>query len=150
MSARNVTRALARMAVSFHVLAPERNGASYGLFPNADRRRRPIVRLTCADVAALQAEGAIQPMGDDSFALTDAGRARVRREQAEPGEAYVAQHRDVVDRAVLKADGSVVTVRGHDADATLRRLAACMRFSGSPAPAIRWLPPYEITPVAEN
>jgi hypothetical protein len=132
MSARNVTRALARMAVSSHLLAPERNGSSYGLYPNADRRRRPIVRLTRAEVEALHAEGAIEKVGDDEFVLSEAGRSRARREQAAPGEAFLAQHRDVVDRAVLEPDGGVATVRGHDADATLRRLAALRDAAGAP------------------
>lgn len=82
MSARNVARALARMAVSSHLLAPERSGARYGLYPNADRRRRPIVRLTREEVNALHAEGAIEAAGEDAFVLSAAGRSRAQREQA--------------------------------------------------------------------
>jgi Domain of unknown function (DUF6456) len=132
MSARNVTRALARMSVSSHMLALDRSGAGYGLYPNADRRRRPMVRLTLEEVDALRADGAIEKAGDDGFVLSEAGRARVRREQAAPGEAFMAQHRAVVDRAVLDAGGSASTVRGYDADATLRRLAALRDAAGAP------------------
>lgn len=132
MSARNVTRALARMAVSYHVLAPERGGVSFGLIPNADRRRRPVVRLTHDEVLALHADGAIERATDGAFVISEGGRARARRERAAPGEAFVAQHRAVIDRAVVSADGSVASVRGHDADATLRRLAALRDAAGAP------------------
>jgi hypothetical protein len=132
MSERNVTRALARMAVSSHLLAAERSGASFGLYPNADRRRRPIVRLTRDEVNTLRADGALETVGEDAFVLSEAGRSRARRQQAAPGEGFVAQHRDVIDRAVVGPDGGVGTVRGHDADATLRRLAALRDAAGAP------------------
>lgn len=44
----------------------------------------------------------------------------------------MAQHRDVIDRSVVGADGGVASVRGHDADATLRRLAALRDAAGAP------------------
>lgn len=132
MSARSVARALARMVVSSHLLAAERSGASFGLYPNADRRRRPIVRLTREEVSALHAEGAIEAVGEDTFVLSEAGRSRARREQAAPGEAFAAQHRDVIDRSVVCADRGFTSVRGHDADATLRRLGALRDAAGAP------------------
>lgn len=120
------------MATSSHLLAAERSGASFGLYPNADRRRRPIVRLTRDEVTALRADGAIEQAGADTFVISEGGRARARREQALPGEAFLAQHRDVIDRAVIDADGGVFSVRGHDAGETLRRLASLRDAAGSP------------------
>jgi hypothetical protein len=132
MSVRNVTRALARMAVSSHVLVAERGGAIYGLYPNADRRRRPIVPLTREEVGALRADGAIEEAGNDLFVISPAGRARVCRAQAAPAEAFMAQHRPVIDRAIVNRDGGVATVRGHDAEAILRRLAGLRDAAGAP------------------
>lgn len=129
MSARLVTRALARMAASACALAPYRDG--YGVYPNADRRRRPVVRLTRDDVQELASSGAIEAQGD-AFVLSEAGRARTRRDDALPEEAFVAQHRPIVERAVMGADGGVQTTRGHDADTAMRRLAALKDANGAP------------------
>lgn len=129
MSVRSVERALTRMAASACVLAPYRDG--YGLYPNADRRRRPSVRLTSDEVRALASAGAIAARGD-AFVLSDAGRARARRNEALPDEAFAAQHRPVVARSVMREDGLVMSARGHDADAAMRRLAALKDANGAP------------------
>lgn len=131
MSERSVTRALARLAARDCVLAPERGGG-YGVLPNRDRRRRPVVRLSAADVQALLSSGAIVAVEDGAFVLSDAGRARAARENATPTEAYAAEHRPIVDRPVMDGDGDVHVVRGHDADRTLRRLAGLHDASGRP------------------
>ena len=137
MSARLVTRALARMAASACALAPYRDG--YGVYANNDRRRRPVVRLTRDEVEALASSGAIEAK-DDTFVLSEAGRARTRREDALPEEAFVAQHRPIMARAVMGADGGVLNARGHDADAALRRLAALKDANGAP-----WLSSAELS-----
>ena len=86
---RRIERALARLAAPSAELAPERDGASFGVFPHGDRRRRPIVRLSAAEVRALEAEGAIAALTDGGvFVLSEAGRARVRRDAAADGEAF--------------------------------------------------------------
>jgi len=138
MSARRVERVLARMAVSGWPLAQERTGDRYAVYPNGDRRRRPVVRIDGEAVRALESSGAIVRQ-DDMFVLSQAGDARVRREAAVPAEAFLAQHRDVIDRTVLNADGGVRRVRGHDPDAVLRRLAALRDGGGEP-----WLSAPEI------
>jgi hypothetical protein len=137
MSARLVTRALARMAASACALAPYRDG--YGVYVNNDRRRRPLVRLTRDEVEALASSGAVEAK-DDTFVLSAAGHARARREQALPEEAFVAQHRPIVARAVMVADGGVSNVRGHDADAAMRRLASLKDANGAP-----WLSAAELS-----
>lgn len=63
------------------------------------------------EVKALSASGAIEPVGDGVFVLSDAGRARVRREGAAHGDAFVAQHRKIVDRDVIDDDGKLRKAR---------------------------------------
>jgi hypothetical protein len=131
MSAR-VERALDRLAAQHCILAPERSGRGLGVFPNGDRRRRPLVRLTAAEVRALESSGAIVDAGDGAFVLSAAGRALVRRTSAAPSEAYAAQHRPVVDRVVADGEGLLRAARGHDADGAMRRLAALRDGAGKP------------------
>ncbi|HET9229703.1 MAG TPA: DUF6456 domain-containing protein [Vitreimonas sp.] len=123
MSERSMARALERLAARNGVLAPERGGASYGVIANGDRRRRPLIRLSAAEVRELAAEGALSAAGDGGYVLTEAGRARVARERAAPMEAYAAQHRPILDRPVMDADGDVRMARGYDVDRVLRRLS---------------------------
>jgi hypothetical protein len=142
MSARGVERALARLCAPGAVLAPERAGMSFGLYPNGDRRRRPIVRLSAAEVGELGSSGAIAAAGE-GFAITDAGRARARREGARSDEAFTAQHGPIVDRAVMDGDGAARTVRGFEIDGVIRRLAALRDASG-----VAWLTGAEIAAAA--
>lgn len=142
MSDRRVERALARMSATGAHLAPERDGGRFALFPNNDRRRRPLARLSADEARALEASGVLTREGE-YYALTAAGRSRVTREAATPGEAFVAQHRAIVDRAVIELDGGARRVRGHDADAVLRRLAALRDGDGA-----AWLSSAEIAAAA--
>jgi hypothetical protein len=142
MSERLVERALARMSGTGALLSPERGGARYALYPNNDRRRRPIARVSAVEARELEANGVLARAGD-AYALTEAGRARVARDDAAPAEAFVAQHRPVIDRTVVEADGRARTVRGHDADATIRRLAALRDGNGA-----AWLNAAEIAAAA--
>ena len=140
MSERLVERALARMAATGALLTPDRGGARYALFPNNDRRRRPLVRLSAEEARALEASGALAREGE-GYAITKAGRALVARETASPSEAFLAQHRPI--RAVIEADGRTRVVRGHDADAILRRLAALRDGNGA-----AWLDSAELAAAA--
>lgn len=142
MSERRIERALARMSATGALLAPERGGARFALFPNNDKRRRPLASLSAEEARALEASGVLARAGD-GYALTEAGRAHVARAAAAPSEAFVAQHRAVVDRAVIEADGRARHVRGHDADTVLRRLAALRDGDGA-----AWLNGAEIAAAA--
>ncbi len=142
MSERRVERALARMSATGALLTAELGGARFALFPNNDKRRRPLARLSAEEARALEASGVLAREGD-GYALTSAGRTHVTREAAAPDEAFVAQHRAVVDRAVIEVDGRARRVRGHDADAVLRRLAALRDGDGA-----AWLNGAEIAAVA--
>jgi len=129
MSERGVERALARLDSGNAVLAPDR-GAGFGVFAGGDRRRRPLARLDERAVRALEASGALQKAGDDAFVLSEAGRARVRRERASPGEAFQAQHGGIVERPIVEACGAVRTVRGYDRAGAVRRLSALRGANG--------------------
>lgn len=139
MSARAVQRALMRLTSPNCVLAREARGDLFGVFPGGDRRRRPVVRLTAEEARTLEADGAIEMTRDGVYVLSAAGSSRGRREQAAPAEAFAAQHRPIVDRDVVDADGDVHAVRGHDPDAIVRRLSAMRDSNGAP-----WLSAVEL------
>jgi hypothetical protein len=126
-------RVLARLARPGAILAlVARGGRGFGVFAKGDRRRRPLTRLTAAEVRSLEAEGVIARDSDlDGFILSSAGEARLARATAaSDGEAFVAQHRRVVARTVMDKDGERRTVRGHDPAESLRKMAAFRDVNG--------------------
>lgn len=131
-------RAVARLAMKGALLAPLKTGSTFGVFPRGDRRRRPVARLSSQDVTELDTTGALTPRGD-GFVLSKAGLALVRREAAEPGEAYLAQHGALAERSVIEADGAIRSVRGREPSSLLRRLAQLCDANGAP-----WLDATEI------
>lgn len=140
MSARGVERALLRLASPQAVLAPDRDGKGFAVFTTGDRRRRPAARLSAAEMAALDAEGALAPSPEkDAFVLSPAGHARVRRDAATPQERFAAQHRPILDRTVMDGDGAPRRVRGHEDNAALKRLATLRAADGAP-----WLNAHEL------
>ena len=138
MAARGLERALLRLASPQAVLAPVRQGGNYGVFPNGDRRRRPLARITAEAVRELAADGAIEAAGE-GFVLSEAGHARVRRDAASADERYLAQHASVGERPVIDGDGDVRRVRGVAASDVIARLAALRDSAGAP-----WLSASEI------
>jgi len=131
-SAKRISRVLARMASASAVLRLDRAGPDYGVFAQGDRRRRAMVRLPAADVRLLEADGVIAARVDGAFGLSAAGLARVAREAAEDGEAFIAQHQNLVERAVVDADGALRKVRGFDPEGPMRRLGALRGAKGEP------------------
>jgi hypothetical protein len=79
MSERRIARALSRLASPGAVLAPDR-ASGFGVYVKGDRRRRPIVRLSSAEVRAVEADGAIVADGEGAFVLSAAGASRVLRD----------------------------------------------------------------------
>lgn len=143
MSTRTPERMLQRLAAANGVLMPEREGRGYCYYPNGDRRRRPLVRLSASQVGALQSEGVLTTT--PPIMLSDAGRARIRREAADDAdEPYLAQHAPITTRSVIDEQGAVHAVRGIDWDASLRRLAALRDNSGAP-----WLSADELAAAAQ-
>lgn len=133
MSARDVERALARLAGASTVLARTRDGARFGVFANGDRRRRPLARLHAEDVRALSAAGALTPLKEDeTYVLSPAGRARVLRTQVGSEEMFLAQHAALVTKDTADADGVRRTVSAVDGGAVLKRLASLRDGAGGP------------------
>lgn len=87
------------------VLAPLPAGrVGLGVFAGADRRRRPFATASVADAQAAVSDGlliAIQGV----YALTDAGRAALRRQDARTDQPFGEQHRRTGARPVMEADG---------------------------------------------
>lgn len=140
MSAQKVERALARLASPGSVLARDRDGVRYGVFPNGDRRRRPVARLAAPEVRALASAGALDGSDDTGFVLSAAGRTRVRRESAAESEAYLAQHAPLETRAFISASGAIGDVRAVVSNAAIRRLAQLRDANGAP-----WLSAAEVS-----
>lgn len=110
----------------------ERPDGGFGVHPNGDRRRRQTVRLSAAEVSKLETDGVVIARDDGAFVLTAAGASRVRRDGAQEGEAFFAQHRDVMDRAVVDEAGGIRVMRGFDPDVVMRRLAGLRNAAGRP------------------
>ncbi len=130
---RNAVRALARLNGPEAVLAPEKDGAGFGVFSKGDRRRRPLAKLSAQEVKTLLSAGVLAALDEkNAFVLTEAGRARARREAAAPPESYLAQHRPIETRNAIDEAGALIQVRGHDAHAGLKRLSALRGADGRP------------------
>ena len=130
MSGRRLQRAIARLSCPGAVLAADRIGSGFGVYPKGDRRRRPVVCLTASEVQLLQSEGALRALSAEEFVLTAAGVARARREQSPEAEAFIAQHGGLTDRGIITGNGDVETVRGFAIDVLIRRLAAMKTSDG--------------------
>ncbi|MBK6703518.1 MAG: hypothetical protein IPG56_06980 [Caulobacteraceae bacterium] len=98
-------------------------GQDYGVFTKRDRRRRALLRLRADELRALESE-ALSAGPKNGVRFDAAGFARVAREAARRDEAFIAQHRDIVPRTVIDADGGFRKVRGMDSEVVMRRLAA--------------------------
>jgi hypothetical protein len=132
MSARRVARVLARLSTAEAELRVCGNGPDYGVFSRRDRRRRALLRLSAAETRTLESEGLIEADAAGVFRLSAAGEAKVARDCAAPGEEFLAQHDAVVPRHVIDEDGALRTVRGFDAEAPMRKLAAMRGPNGEP------------------
>jgi len=132
MSARRIARVLARLAAADAELRLDGEGPNYGLFTGRDRRRRALLRLSAAELRALESAGLVQSAGEGAFRLSAAGEAKVIRDAAADGEDFISQHGAVVPRDVIDDDGAVRRVRGLDPEAPMRRLAALRGPRGEP------------------
>lgn len=127
-------RAVARLASEGAVLAPTRDGRVFGVFARGDRRRRPLVKVHMRDVQALRAEGVITALDSaaQTYALSAAGRRRVRRDRDASPHAYLAQHAALADVETIDPDGCVRVVRAVDDEAPLKRLTHLRGSRGAP------------------
>ncbi len=131
MSERRIVRALARLAKGDAALRPTSGRRGFGVFAGRDRRCRALLRLSAAEVRELESQGVIELSHEDCYVLNAAGLARVAREAAAPGEAYIAQHEALVSRDVINDAGDVRTVRGLDPEVVMRKLAALRGPNGA-------------------
>ncbi|MES1156193.1 MAG: DUF6456 domain-containing protein [Alphaproteobacteria bacterium] len=135
----SISRALARLAGPRAILAPDRSGVGFAVYLNGDRRRRPVAKLNTEQVKQLTSDGALVALTErGAFVLSRAGRALVRREEAPPDEAFLAQHGEMRDRAVMEADGAE-RMRRAIGTGGLKRLALLRDSRGAP-----WLAPEEM------
>lgn len=117
---------MVRLAKPGRVLAPlpgARTG--YGVYSGSDRRRRPFAVASAREAARALSEGVIFAAGQDSFTLTDAGRARIRRE-AVPGpeeDRFAGQHRELGERAVIDRGGQISILVANLSESPLARYA---------------------------
>jgi hypothetical protein len=134
-----IERALARLESAGAILAPARTGRGFGVFAKGDRRRRPLARLTTAQVRAIESAGAIERNGGgDCFVLSRAGAARVARSASDPAEAYQSQHQPIIARTIVDTTGALRSAKGHDPD-PLRKLSGLRDANGQP-----WFSPLEL------
>ncbi|HCK85266.1 MAG TPA: hypothetical protein DHW63_12340, partial [Hyphomonadaceae bacterium] len=126
-----VEKALMRLSLPGAVLARKAGGPHFGVYAAGDRRRRPLAKLSVAEVRTLETAGALKAH-EDSFVITDAGRARARRELAAPGEAFLVQHGAVIERSVIDKHGTLRSARGFEPSSVLHRLIALRDANGAP------------------
>ena len=101
-------------------------GRSFGVFGGSDRRRRPFAILSAAELQTALERGLVEPDGEQSFVITDAGRAHLRRANEKPADdaqPFAAQHRDMVDRPVMTAAGRIELARANRLASPLARYA---------------------------
>jgi len=113
---------LKRLDAPGRVLAPLPGGRrGYGVFSDADRRRRPLAIAADAEARKAEADGALEA-GPHGLVLTAAGQARLRRDEA--GGDFAAQHRRTGVRTVMGPEGRMQTVQADlDASSPLARYA---------------------------
>lgn len=129
MSAAKANAKLSRLAAP--EAAVRRHGDDFGVFRSGDRRRRPALRVTRAELRAWLGEGLIARLdeAEEAYGLTPAGLAAARRENAEEAP-FLAQHRAIQARAVADEDGEIRWARGFDPHVALKRLAALRDADG--------------------
>jgi len=118
---------LARAARPGCRIAPLPGRRGYGVFASADRRRRPLARLSESELKAGLADGTLVAGADGShWCLGDAGRARLKRLERsddDEGQGFQAQHRTLHARPVMQADGRIVVAQASLEASPLARYA---------------------------
>ncbi|MGP1274447.1 MAG: DUF6456 domain-containing protein [Caulobacterales bacterium] len=125
-----------RLARKGRRIAPLPGGRGYGVYSGTDRRRRPLALLTPAELQAAISGGLVETAGQGGWELTDAGHARLKREETirheSDGEGgFASQHRTLADRAVMQADGRIALARANIDASPLARYAVARE--GRPA-----------------
>lgn len=111
-------RWLRRLARPGALLLPASRGGGHAVYPGGDRRRRPLARVSPVQFEKAREAGWLARRGA-GHVLSAAGARRVRGE----GEDFALQHRDMVDRPVIREDGEIVTVRANAREGALGKWA---------------------------
>ncbi len=101
-------------------------GRSFGVYAGPDRRRRPFAVLGARELENALHAGLVEPGKRESFTLTEAGRAHLRRNRDGAGEGaqpFADQHREIEARAVMTPTGRIETVRANRLASPLARYA---------------------------
>jgi hypothetical protein len=109
-------RALARQQAVLLPLAG-RNGG-FGVFPRADRRRRPLARASAVQVEAAEAKGWLCRRGEGRGLSAD-GLLAARSRSSDPAE----RHRKMVERPVMLDTGLIVTANANAREGALGKWA---------------------------
>ena len=120
MSAPRWMRALARDGAVLLPLAG--SDSRYGVYPRADRRRRPVARAARGDVEAAARKGWLENRGPGQV-LSATGRSEAGREPDEGAEP-AARHRTMADRPVMSATGRIETARANLREGALGKWTA--------------------------
>lgn len=99
---------IARLARPGCVLAPLPGGevggqAGYGVYPQGDRRRRPLAKVSQAALQRALSDGAVAA-GEGGYLLTGDGAARARRNGA-GAAGFAVQHGPIERRILTDPDG---------------------------------------------
>lgn len=116
MNAPRWMRALARDGNVLLPIAGRSKGR--GVFPGADRRRRPVARISANQAERAEAQGWLTRRGA-GHVLSAAGLAVLRQDMD-----VADQHRDWVDRPVMLETGTIVTARANAREGALGPWAA--------------------------
>lgn len=129
-------RWLSRLTGAGRCLAPLPGGrAGHGVYAGQDRRRRPLAVLAPGEARAALSAGLIEADGPDCWRITEAGRARVRRDQASGETAFADQHREMGVRTVIEPDGRLRAAMADLAASPLARYAKAGRIEAVHAAA---------------
>lgn len=125
---------LIRLARPGRCVAALPGARGYGVFAGTDRRRRPLALLKEAELRAGITDGILEGGEAGRWYLSDAGRARLKREQsgdAGGADPFAAQHRTPVSRPVMQADGRIALASANLDASPLARYAQAR--NGRPA-----------------
>ncbi len=123
MTARAELSWLVRLDKPGRFLAPLPAGrAGHGVYDGPDRRRRPFAIASPRQVADALSSGLVEP-GKAGIVITEAGRARLRRERAAPERAFSEQHAEIGVKPVIDPDGVIRELAANLSQSPLARYA---------------------------
>jgi len=94
-----------RLGQAGRVLAPLPGGqGGYGVYASADRRRRPLARISAGELQCALSDGVLEAVGG-GYRLSAEGHNRLTRLDRTSDQPFADQHRKPARRLVMEADG---------------------------------------------